>query len=92
MGNMNGETKKKSYLFLARGFLCCVPVVMPWTSLASFTKEVNPRLAKRPLKTSGRFANLELNCVVKDATGAPMTTLSEVSTHCCLCYRTDAGK
>ena len=27
------------------------------TSVASFTKEVNPRLAKRPLKTNGRLAN-----------------------------------
>ena len=29
-------------------------------SVLSFTKEVNPRLAKRPLKTNGRLANLEL--------------------------------
>ena len=37
--------------------------------VASFTKEVNPRLAKRPLKTNGRLANLELTSLVKEATG-----------------------
>ena len=31
-----------------------------WTSVASFTKEVNLWLAKRPMKTNGRLANLEL--------------------------------
>ena len=36
--------------------------------VASFTKEVNPRLAKRPLKTTGRLANLELTFLVKEAT------------------------
>ena len=36
--------------------------------VASFTKEVNPRLAKRPLKTNGRLANLELTSLVKEAT------------------------
>ena len=38
-------------------------------TVASFTKEVNPRLAKRPLKTNGRFANLKLTSLVKEATG-----------------------
>ena len=33
-----------------------------------FTKEVNPWLAKRPLKTNERLANLELTSLVKDAT------------------------
>ena len=28
--------------------------------VASFTKEVNPRLAQRPLKINGQLANLEL--------------------------------
>ena len=37
--------------------------------MASFTKEVNPRLAKRPLKTNGRLANLRLTSLVKEATG-----------------------
>ena len=34
------------------------------------TKEINPRLAKRPLKTNGRLVNLELTSLVKEATGA----------------------
>ena len=36
--------------------------------VASFTKEINPRLAKRPLKTNGRLANLELTSLIKEAT------------------------
>ena len=36
--------------------------------VASFTKEANPRLAKRPLKTNGRLANRELTSLVKEAT------------------------
>ena len=32
-------------------------ILSPFTSVASFTKEVNPRLAKRSLKTNGRLAN-----------------------------------
>ena len=38
--------------------------VYRYTSVASFTKEVNPWLAKRPLKTKGRLANLELISLV----------------------------
>ena len=42
---------------------------MAWsTPVASFTKEVNPRLAKRPLKTNGRLANRWLTSLVKEAT------------------------
>ena len=41
-------------------------LVMP---VASFTKEVNPRLAKCPLKTNGRLANRGLTSLVKEATG-----------------------
>ena len=37
--------------------------------MASFTKEVNPRLAKRPLKTNGRLANRRLTSLVKEDTG-----------------------
>ena len=33
--------------------------------VASFTNKVNPRLAKRPLKTNGRLVNLELTSLVK---------------------------
>ena len=36
--------------------------------VASFTKEVNPRLAKRPLKINGRLANHRLTSLVKEAT------------------------
>ena len=37
--------------------------------VASFTKEVNPRLAKRPLVFNGRLANRGLTSLVKEATG-----------------------
>ena len=40
-----------------------------YTPVASFTKEVNPRLAKRPLKTNGHLANRGLTSLVKEATG-----------------------
>ena len=33
--------------------------------VAAFTKEVNPGLAKRPLKTNGRLVNLKLTSIVK---------------------------
>ena len=36
-------------------------------SVASFTKEVNLRSAKRPLKTNGRLANLGLKSLVGEA-------------------------
>ena len=36
--------------------------------MASFTKEVNPWLAKRPLIFNGRLANGVLTSVVKEAT------------------------
>ena len=36
--------------------------------VASFTKEGNLRLAKRPMKTNGRLASLELTLLVKEAT------------------------
>ena len=37
-------------------------------TVASFIKEVNWRLAKRPLKTNGRLANRQLTSLVKEAT------------------------
>ena len=43
--------------------------ILDLTPVASFTKEVNPRLAKCPLKTNGRLANLGLTSLVKEATG-----------------------
>ena len=38
--------------------------------VASFTKEVKPRLAKRPLVFNGRLANRGLNSVAKVAAAA----------------------
>ena len=38
------------------------------TTVAFFTEEVNPRLAKRPLKTNGRLANRWSTSLVKEAT------------------------
>ena len=37
--------------------------------VAFLTKEVNPRLAKRPSETNGRLANRRLTSLVKEATG-----------------------
>ena len=39
--------------------------------VASNTKEVNPRLAKRPLKTNGLLADLGLTSLVQETTGHP---------------------
>ena len=36
--------------------------------MASFTKDIDPWLAKRPLKTNGRLANRGLTSLVKEAT------------------------
>ena len=49
-----------SIIFYIQSVYHCTPV-------ASFTKEVNPRLAKRPLKTNGRLANGGLTFLVKEA-------------------------
>ena len=38
-------------------------------SVAYFTKEVNPRLAQRSLKSNGHLANLELTYLVKESAG-----------------------
>ena len=43
-------------------------LILSNTPVAFFTKEVNPRLVKHPLKTNGRLANLELTSLVKEAT------------------------
>ena len=45
------------------------------TALASFTTEVNPRLAKHPVKINGRLANLELTSLVNEATGVPFINM-----------------
>ena len=44
------------------------PLLRKHRAVAFFTKEVNPRLAKRPLKSNGRLANRGLTSFVKDAT------------------------
>ena len=44
------------------------PMLSGASPLASFTKEVNPRLAKRPLVFNGRLANRRLTSLVKEAT------------------------
>ena len=42
---------------------------LDWLPVASFTEEVNPQLAKRPLKNDGRLANCGLTSLVKEAPG-----------------------
>ena len=44
------------------------------TAVVSFTKEVNPRLAKRPLVYNGRLANRGLTSLVKETTVATYGT------------------
>ena len=51
-------------------FLSQIPV-------ASFTKEVNLRLAKRPVKTNGCLANLKITPLVKEATGVFRTVIAK---------------
>ena len=43
------------------------------TPMASFTEEIDPGLAQRPMKTNGRLANRRLTSLVKEATGALAT-------------------
>ena len=45
----------------------------PSVILASFTKKVNTRVAKRPLKTNGRLANRGWTSSVKEARAVWMT-------------------
>ena len=47
--------------------LWCILGITRWP-VASFTKEVNPRLPKRPLKIKGRLANRGLTSLVKETT------------------------
>ena len=55
-------------------------------AVASSTKDVNPRLAKRLLKTNGRLANLELSSLVKEATGNGLIIVSH-NVHMKLCIQ-----
>ena len=52
------------------GIMPPVGPISCWTPVASFTKEVNPGLAKRPLVYNGRLANRGLTSLVKEATSA----------------------
>ena len=45
-------------------------------TVASFTKEVNPRLAKRPLVFNGRLVNRGLTSLIKEATVASIISHS----------------
>ena len=45
--------------------------------VASYPKEVNPRLAKRPLVFNERLANRGLTSLVKEATGGPCASGQE---------------
>ena len=45
----------------------------PLAAVASFTKEVNPRLAQRPLVFNERLANHGLTSLVKEATVRAVT-------------------
>ena len=60
-----------------------VMIAVSWPpAVASFTKEVNWRLTKRPLKTNGRLANHQLTSLVKEATGIiPWETLPPEKKH-----------
>ena len=42
---------------------------MRFRPVASFTKDVNPRLANGPLESNGPLANRGLTSLVKEATG-----------------------
>ena len=53
--------------------------------VASFTKEFNLRLAKRPLVFNGRLANRGLNSLVKEATGHSISQLSWCGSVTCNC-------
>ena len=52
---------------MVRIYFWCVDVMLA-IRLTSFTKEVNPRLAKRPLIFNERLANRGLTSLVKEAT------------------------
>ena len=56
-------------------------MLTPRTPASSFTKEDNPWLAKRPLKTNGRLANLGLTSLVKEATGCKYITEIQYKWH-----------
>ena len=81
---------KISLKFVPQGLINNIPAlvqIMAWHQpVASFTKEINLRWAKRPLKTNGRFANRGLTSLVKEATGdQPLSEpmMASLLTHIC---------
>ena len=61
------ELKLQQMLRICSGYKSMITVVYP-IGVASFTKGVNWRLAKCPLKTNRRLANHQLTYLVKEAT------------------------
>ena len=59
------------------------------THVASFTKEFNPRLANRSMKTNGRLANYGLTSFVKEATVFMVSWIasSSATSNLCKIYR-----
>ena len=60
---------KAMYTIMFRNWLTKIASAssVTWAPLASFTKEVNWRLAKRPLVYNGRLNNRQLTSLVKEA-------------------------
>ena len=56
-------------LFLTDDYINMGGRFYPHAAVPSFTQEVNPRLAKRPLKNNGRLANRGSTSLVKEGTG-----------------------
>ena len=63
------KKKKKKNLDVSGDTDDFCDIQMGYHTVAFFTKEVNPRLAKRPSKTNGRLGNCEFTSLVKEATG-----------------------
>ena len=64
----HNKAKHNKTVCIFLGIYCKPEVTVSMTAVASFTKDVIQRLAKRPLKTSGRVANRGLTSLVKEAT------------------------
>ena len=54
------------YIYNCMLFVAWLHLIAIYTTVASFTKEVDPRLAKRLLETNVRLTNLELTSLVKE--------------------------
>ena len=73
--NMIFQMNTTTRLFKAWIFAVDECIFRYWWSVASFTLEVNLRLAKRPLKTNGSLANHGLTSLVKEAIGVYLAIL-----------------